>query len=124
MDTKLSNRLFKKYKFLRKKEMPNGFMCGDGWFKIIDGMCKELSSAYLLPDVFVITKVYDKHGNMAVHSRGGNNVTRMIIEDTCELTEEICDACGNQKDLEQCPKCTVPVIIYATDEEEKQDGGV
>ena len=122
MDTKLSNRLFKKYKFLRKKEMPSGFECGDGWYQIIDDMCKELRGCHMLKDDFVVTRVYDKYGDMAVHSRNGNNATRCIIEDAMELSEEICDACGQNKELESCPKCTIPVVNYDTgDDEEDSD---
>ena len=126
MDTKLSNRLFKKYKFLRKKELAGGFECGDGWYQIIDDMCKELRASSMLRDDFVITKVFDKYGDMYVHSRNGNNATRSIIEDAIELSMEICDACGQNKDLESCPKCTIPVVNYDdddTDEESEEDNG-
>ncbi len=121
MNTKLSNRLFKKFKFLRKKEMPDGFGCGDGWYNIIHDMCCGLRDNKMLRDTFVITKVYDKYGDMSVHSKNGNNATRAIIDEAIELSVELCDDCGKEKDLEQCGKCTVPVVVYPEPEEEDEE---
>jgi len=125
MDTKLSNRLFKKFKFLRKKELADGFECGDGWYTIIDNMCCELRAHKMTKPDFVITKIYDKYGDLMVHSKNGNNATRSIIDGAIELSMEICDECGNDKDLEQCEKCTVPVVEYPDpeDKEEEEDNG-
>ncbi|KKM65212.1 hypothetical protein LCGC14_1493630, partial [marine sediment metagenome] len=121
MDTKFSNRLFKKFKFLRKKEMPNGFGCGNGWYTIIDDMCCELRDNKMLRDNFVITRVYDKYGDLSVHSKNGNNATRSIIDRAIDISMEICDECGFEKDMEKCVKCIVPVVMYPEPEEEDEE---
>jgi hypothetical protein len=94
--------------------------CGDGWYQIIHDMCVELDKTNK-PEDFVITKIYDRHKNMDVHSRNGANATRFIIEEYKERAEDICDACGNEKDLEQCDKCTVPVIDYSVQDDSDDD---
>lgn len=117
MNIKLENRLYKKFKFLKRKVM-SSIDCGDGWYPIIDSMCAELKALATLPDDFVITKVFNKFGDMKVFSRNGNNGTRAIIERAFDKSMEICDSCGNDKDQEQCPKCTVPVVDYSDPEDE------
>jgi hypothetical protein len=111
MDNKLENRLYKKYKFLKKKIMPE-INCEDGWYPLINDMCNQLKNSDQLPEDFVITKIFDKFGDMMVYSKKGNNTTRFIIESACDESMSICDACGNNKDEELCPKCTTSVVNY------------
>jgi hypothetical protein len=111
MDTKLSNRLFKKYKFLKKSEMLGGFQCEDGWFPVLEDMFKSIQDSNP-PDNFLVTLVEERYGTLKVHSRGGNNRTRVIIEDAQEVANDICDRCGGQKDDEGCDKCKQPVVNY------------
>ena len=119
MDKKLENKLYRKFKFLKKKLMPN-IDCGDGWYEIIHNMCVKLDDIEK-PDEFVITKIYDRYGDMDVHSKFGNNATRFAIEDFKDESTKICNACGNDKDLEKCDKCTVPVVDYSAQDDEESD---
>ena len=110
MDQKHIKKLFKEFRFFKKKTLPNGFGCGDGWFNIIYGMSQNLINFENLSDTFVITSVIEKYGDLEVWSKGGNNTTRSIIDNAKEEANLICDACGNNKDDGLCAKCaTAPV---------------
>ena len=111
MDVKISNKLFKKYKFLKKKEMPSGFQCGNGWVSILEDMFKGIQDVNP-PEDFVITLVEERYGALKIHSKNGNNRTRMVIEDAQDIAVNLCDECGNDKDKEQCPKCTHVAVNY------------
>jgi len=114
-----TKKLYKQYKFLNKKTLPNDFECGDGWYKLVYDMCKELKPA--VPSDFIITKVAEKYGDLEIHSKNGTMQTRVILDEYNTQSMELCDACGNEKDLEQCDKCTVPVIEYSDPEDEEEE---
>lgn len=116
MNTKLSNKLYRKYKFLRKKEMPT-INCGDGWYELVNNMCSALQKEDP-PKDFVITAIYEKCGELRVHSKNGAMKTRVIIDEYNTVSLDTCDECGQDKDLESCSKCKVPVVVYASEEEE------
>lgn len=116
METKLSNRLFKKYKFLKKKEMPAGFGCGDGWFSTLEDMFKTIQSIPP-PEDFVVTLVEERYGHLKVYTKNGNNRTRIAVEDAQEIAYELCDKCGGLKEDEGCDKCTQPIVNYDEEEE-------
>ena len=61
-------------------------------------MFRQLSTK--LPAGFLITKVYSKYGKLNVHAKGGNNTTRFIIEAAVEQSENTCEGCGKDKELQ------------------------
>jgi hypothetical protein len=120
MNDKNTEKLFKRFPFLKKHCLPEGFECGDGWYKLVYNMCKELKTVNP-PSEFVITKVAEKHGELEVHSKNGAMRTRVVIDESNTASIEICDGCGNNRDLEKCDKCTMPVIEYPDPEEDEDD---
>ena len=129
MNEENNKKIFKRFKFLNKKIMPDGVKCGDGWYKLVYDMCKELKDAEP-PKDFVITDIYEKCGELRVHTKNGVMKTRVIIDEYNTLSLESCDECGKDKDLQSCEKCTVPEIDYSDPEEnaegdeEEEDGSV
>jgi hypothetical protein len=104
MNEKNTKKLFNKFKaFLKKKELKNGFECGDGWFQILFDMCTKL--AEVGPPEFKVTRVFEKFDELKVFTTGGVNGTRFVIESAQELASETCSGCGNLKELQQCEKC-------------------
>lgn len=111
-------KLFKRYKFLNKKSL-DSIDCGDGWYKLIYDMCKELKVANL-PANFVVTRIMEKYGDLEVHTKNGTMQTRVIIDKYNTLSMELCDECGQDKDLQSCDKCTIPEIDYSDPEEDEE----
>ena len=107
MNPENTKKLFKSYKFLKKSNLPNGFVCGDGWFNLLNAMGQDLK-ALDLPQGFAITSVFDRHGKLDVHTKCGNLQTQVAIFKYTEESFDICDACGNNKDLQSCAKCKSP----------------
>jgi len=120
MNDENTKKLFKRYKFLNKKTLPDGFECGDGWYKLVYDMCKELKSVSPPAD-FVVTKIAERYGDLEVHTKNGTMQTRVIIDEYNTQSMEICDECGKDKDLQSCDKCTVPEIDYSDPEEETEE---
>jgi len=107
MEEKNVKKLVKKYKFLKKKTLPNGVECGIGWDTIVNNLCKELNDANL-PEDFIITKIFTKMDELKLHTKGGNNSTRFIIDAASEKSADVCESCGNGKELHMCDKCKEP----------------
>lgn len=120
MDKKNTGKLFKQYKFLNKKNMPDEFECEDGWAKLITNMCKELK-ALPPPDDFYVTKIANYFGELQVHTKHGNLQTRLIIDEYNTQSMEVCDRCGKDPELESCDKCEVEEIEYPDEEEETEE---
>ena len=115
MESKVANRLFKAYRFLKKKEIGE-VKAGSGWDGLITEMCSNLSTLELPMD-FVVTHISNRHEKLEVHTSKGNNQTRSVIMAAQEIAEDTCDACGNLIELDMCPKCKgVPVRELTPDE--------
>lgn len=94
--------------------------CGDGWYKLVYDMCKDLKDANP-PIDFVVTKIAEKYGDLEVHTKNGTMRTRVILDQYNTQSTEICDECGNEKDLEMCDKCKIPEVDYSTSEDSDDD---
>jgi len=99
--------------------MPNEFNCGDGWYSLVYNMCKEIKASNP-PATFYITHIGERNGGLNVYTKNGVMRTRVIIDEFNTTSIEICDGCGNDRDLEMCNKCTIPVI-ECPDPEENAD---
>lgn len=105
MNDKNTKKLFSKFKTLmKKKELKSGFECGDGWFGILCDLFEKINTLPP-PSGFKITKVFDRFGELKVHTQSGNNSTRFLIEEAAEVSALVCDACGNPREAQQCEKC-------------------
>lgn len=113
-------KLFKRFKFLNKQTMES-IACGDGWYGLVYDMCKELKTAGP-PDDFYITHIDERYGGLDVRTKNGVMRTRVVIDEFNTLSIELCDECGNNRDLEMCDKCIVPVIEYPDpDDDDSED---
>jgi len=121
MNDNNTRKLYKQFKFLNKKTLPDGFECEDGWYALVYNMCKELKEC--APLDFVITRVMNKYGELEVHTKNGNMPTRIVLSAYRSDSMDICDRCGNDKELQSCDKCTVPEVDYSTDDDEEDDNG-
>ncbi|MFA5024185.1 MAG: hypothetical protein WC523_04475 [Patescibacteria group bacterium] len=113
MEDKELKKLFKKFKFLKKKTLPEGIKCEAGWNTIINNMLQSISDSNP-PDTFIITKIFSKISKLNVYTSGGNNTTRFAIEEAIELSEDTCEFCGNLKELQMCEKCKDPEPVVET----------
>lgn len=103
MDEKLAKKLFKKFKFLKKKEIKT-IDIKDGWANIVSDMCQKLS-AFNLPKDFAVIKIFSKIDELKVYTKCGVNGTRFIIDEAVEQSVMVCEDCGNNKELQMCTKC-------------------
>jgi hypothetical protein len=111
MNDQKARKLFLKYKlFLKKKELPAGFECENGWYNILENLFKEILQAGA-PAGFIFTKIANKYGELKIHTKNGNNTTRFAIEAAIEIAYDTCDNCGNNKELQKCIKCADPIIV-------------
>lgn len=108
-------KIYKRFKFLNKNALPS-IDCSDGWYKLLYDMCKDLKAASPPPN-FVITKIAERYGDLEVHTKNGNMRTRVILDQYITESMDICDECGNGKDLEMCDKCKVPEVDYSSQDE-------
>lgn len=82
-----------------KTAMCWGFECGDGWFDLIDTLCREISEAVqagTMPPV-VAFQVKEKYGEFRFYLDDhlcGNNDTRLLIQDAEARADKTCEWCG------------------------------
>lgn len=96
-----------------------GFLCGDGWFEIIDDLCAEITrqvNAGMMPPV-IATQVKEKYGHLRFYirdhfNRDANPKAHRLIELAQQLAERTCQQCGRpvklsdgQRSAAICPAC-------------------
>lgn len=95
-----------------------GFECGDGWYWLIDKLCKEIQSCLddnphlKIPQV-VATQVKEKYGGLRFYVAGGDEYIDGIISFAECLSYSICETCGSTTEVFQtegwietiCKKC-------------------
>ena len=74
-----------------------GFACGDGWFNIINMMCRNIQS-YLdwKPDVpqVVALQVKEKFGSLRFYYSGGDEYINGLTSMAEAMSEVTCEDCG------------------------------
>ena len=102
MKKELEDKLFEKYpKIFRQKDLPMnetcmcwGFECGDGWYNILDILCKQiqwhidknLKEDELEGNVQVeATQVKEKFGGLRFYYHGGNDFINGLKEEIQKL---------------------------------------
>lgn len=87
-----------------------GFECGDGWFNIIDALCKEIQryvdwkSRNLVEEEkeqlqVVADQVKEKFGTLRFYYHGGDDTVHGMISMTEAISSRICEGCGNSGQL-------------------------
>ena len=105
MKKKLQDKLFKKHpNIFRQKDLPPqqscmcfGIECGDGWYGIIDFLCKRLRENGGCEAV----QVKEKYGGLRFYVNGANNRQYDIISEIECLSYYICEHCGSPFDVAQ-----------------------
>lgn len=81
--------------------MALGFMCGDGWFGLLDDLCRDLQSATdddNAPQVVAVV-VKEELGWLKFACRGLNAAQRDIISRAMARSGRICEQCGQPGQL-------------------------
>ena len=83
-----------------------GFECDDGWYDLIDALCKRVQNhidwenKYPQPhsegiEQVVATQVKEKFGGLRFYCDGGDDITRGMVAMAEEMSYRICEVCGN-----------------------------
>lgn len=88
-----------------------GFCCNDGWFDLIDSLCAAITAQVaggISPPV-VARQVKEKLGRLRFRFRGGNEETWRLVGDAEDMSEGICETCGQPvtRHPEGCPQATI-----------------
>ena len=105
MNKRNTKRLFRKFDFYKPERpitealMSFGFECGDGWFKIILDLSKEIE--IYLEDVgdyenrpFEVIQVKEKFGTLRFYTNWGDKKIYEMITDAENLSASTCEHCG------------------------------
>jgi hypothetical protein len=110
MNEELDNELCKKYPKIfvnrygdmRETAMCWGFECGDGWFNILDSMCRLIqhhidwkNRSGNIVDQVVATQVKEKFGTLRFYYDGGDEYIRGVTALAESMSGAICETCGN-----------------------------
>lgn len=72
-----------------------GLECEDGWFGIIERLCRMLEE--VAPPGFRFTQVKEKFGRLTIYSAEGTEGTRRLIEGAREESLGTCEICGSTR---------------------------
>jgi hypothetical protein len=111
MKIELENALFKKYPEIfgqhkldmRQTAMCWGVDCGNGWYTIIDTLCR-LIQHYVQnhPDDSVeAVQVKEKYGGLRFYISGGDDYVDGLIRFAEELSYMTCEQCGSTQGVTQ-----------------------
>ena len=96
MDDRLEKLLYEKYPKIFPTPLRWGFECRDGWYELIDELCRRITE-YLEkhPTVssVVVIQVKQKFATLRVHVTGGNKITDQLIDDACRISSNVCEEC-------------------------------
>lgn len=101
-------------KTIQQSCMGWGFLCGDGWFDLIDTLCERLqfwTDRNGAPQI-VAVQVKEKWGELCFHVRGGGEEQYGMITMAEALSARICEECGcpgqtlvsGTRHLTRCPE--------------------
>lgn len=83
-----------------------GFGCGDGWFDLIDTMCKAiqnhinfLRSNNKEIEQVVAAQVKEKFGGLRFYYEGGDDYVRGVVDLASHLSEKTCETCGSTTNI-------------------------
>ena len=91
-----------------------GFECADGWYNIIDTLCKAIQNHIDQCNVsqVVAVQVKEKFGGLRFYYDGGDDYIEGLVQMAEMISERTCEVCGNKSTLYQtgwhkilCIKC-------------------
>jgi hypothetical protein len=123
MKSELQNKLYTKYpKIFRQKDLPITQTCmcwgidtGDGWYLIIDFLCKKIQD-YVdnknIPQIEAV-QVKEKFGGLRFYTNYSDNYVDKEISFAETASYKTCECCGSTEEVSQtegwivtlCKKC-------------------
>jgi hypothetical protein len=81
------------------------FECGDGWYNLLDTLCKciqdhldrgrgDIPTAQVVAD-----QVKEKFGELRFYVTGGDHTTEGMIDMAEEMSRHICEVCGDRGEV-------------------------
>lgn len=131
MNTELEKKLIDKYpSFFKdiygdptKTGLSWGLECGDGWYDLIDSLCKAIKNRLdniewsnhsrksrgeellPIPDI-TITQIKEKFGTLRFYYVGGDSAIDHLIDFAEIMSGKICEVCGNKGTLQSEGWCS------------------
>ena len=112
MTKELDDKLVEKYPKIfidrhgdmRQTCMCWGFDCSDGWYFLIDHLCKSIqgyidSNSHLNISQVVATQVKEKFGSLRFYYNGGNDLIQGMVWFAEHLSHYICEECGKEGEV-------------------------
>jgi hypothetical protein len=104
MKRELQKQLFDKYpQLFTQKDLPPtqsnmcfGFECGDGWFTLLDNLCKIIYDDRGYSYDVTVTQVKEKFGGLRFYYTGGNDFISGAVMLAEKMSEHICEECGDK----------------------------
>ena len=95
----LQDRLYENYpKIFQEIKRPGrgGIATGDGWYVLIDNLCKSIQRHTKLDDSMKISalQVKEKFGGLRFYYAGGNPAIKDLINMAEKMSFEICEECA------------------------------
>jgi len=97
MNQELTEKLYKNYEKLFGEGLDFGFECGDGWYPIINKMCRmiQYNVDSTKSEQVVACQVKEKFGGLRFYINGGSEKAYDIISFFESLSYIICEKCGS-----------------------------
>jgi hypothetical protein len=123
MNEKNMKELTTKFPFFSRSSVPGvittgfGFDCGDGWYKLIYKLCKDIqtildASPRKIAADFRAVQVKEKFAQLRFYAQGGNEAINKLIVAAESKSSKICERCGKEGKLRDgdwlftlCDKC-------------------
>lgn len=111
MDRENTKKLFESYpKLFPANERSNpsvslmcfGFECRDGWFNLLNSLCKAIQDhldANPTAQQVVVKQVKEKYGALRFYFDGGDKFIDDLVDAAEKDSFHICDTCGTTKNL-------------------------
>lgn len=122
MNEQLTQQLYTKYpKIFAQRNLSAqetcmvwGLECGDGWFHLIDSLCRDIQKHCNVSDFQVeATQVKEKFGSLRFYINSGDDYIYALIEKAEQISYKTCEKCGSTKNTQHtrgwivtlCSKC-------------------
>ena len=84
---------------MKETAMCWGFECGDGWYPLINLLCREIQwhidhNAKIETTQFLASQVKEKFGTLRFYGNGGDDKTDNFIWFAEAMSSIICETCG------------------------------
>lgn len=105
MDNNLEDQIFSRYPelFKHREDMKVSLMCfgietGDGWYKLIDDLCRDIYSYYNnnggVPEYFYVEQIKEKYGSLRFYVTSAPTEVHDMIQVAEDKSYSICMHCG------------------------------